>query len=235
MRSTMMDLPLQISRLLEHGTTVHGASEVVTWTGEGARRVTYAELGKMAAQLAHALRDDLGVTGDERVATFMWNNAEHMAVYAAVPSMGAVLHTLNLRLFPDQLTYIANHAEDYVIIVDSTLIPLLARVIAELHTVRHVVIVGGGDPAPLTANPNIAIHRWDELLAGKPTSYAWPEVDEHVAAALCYTSGTTGNPKGVAYSHRSIWLHSMQVCLPESFGLDDASRCLAVVPMFHAM
>ncbi|HEY7173829.1 MAG TPA: AMP-binding protein, partial [Micromonosporaceae bacterium] len=108
MRTTMMDLPLQISRLLEHGSTVHGASEIVTWTADGPRRLTFAELGSTAAQLAHALRDDLGVTGDQRVGTFMWNNAEHMAAYAAVPSMGAVLHTLNLRLFPDQLTYIAN-------------------------------------------------------------------------------------------------------------------------------
>src|SRR5215813_12351287 len=190
MLSTMMDLPLQISRLVEHGATVHGASEIVTWTGDGARRTTFAELGAMAAQLAHALHDDLGVTGDQRVGTFMWNNAEHMAAYAAVPSMGAVLHTLNLRLFPEQLTYIANHAEDSVVIVDTTLIPLLARVIAELHTVRHVVVVGGGDPAPLAANPAIAIHRWDDLIAGKPTSYAWPEVDERVAAALCYTAGT---------------------------------------------
>ncbi len=235
MRSTMMDLPLQISRLLEHGSTVHGSSEIVTWTADGARRMTFAELGAVAAQLAHALRDDLGVTGDQRVASFMWNNAEHMAVYAAVPSMGAVLHTLNLRLFPDQLTYIANHAEDYVIIVDTTLIPLLARVLAELKTVRHVVIVGGGDPAPFAAADHVTVHSWEALLAGKPTTYDWPEVDERDAAALCYTSGTTGNPKGVAYSHRSIWLHSMQVCMTESFGLSPHTRELVIVPMFHAM
>jgi len=129
---------------------VHGGSEVVTWTGDGARRLTFAELGALAAQLAHALHDDLGVTGDQRVATFMWNNAEHMAAYAAVPSMGAVLHTLNLRLFPDQLTYIANHADDHVIILDSTLIPLLARVIGDL-TVRHVVIVGAATGRPCSA------------------------------------------------------------------------------------
>ncbi|HKD97816.1 MAG TPA: long-chain fatty acid--CoA ligase [Micromonosporaceae bacterium] len=235
MRSTMMDLPLQISRLLEHGSTVHGSSEIVTWTGDGARRTTFAELGATAAQLAHALHDDLGVTGDERVATFMWNNAEHMAVYAAVPSMGAVLHTLNLRLFPDQLTYIANHAEDYVIVVDSTLIPLLARVLPELRTVRHVVVVGGGDATPFEAAGHVTVHRWEQLLDGKPTTYAWPEVDERDAAALCYTSGTTGNPKGVAYSHRSIWLHSMQVCMTESFGLNPYTRELVIVPMFHAM
>ena len=119
-----MDLPLQISRLLEHGATVHGSSEVITWTGDGARRMTFAELGSTAAQLAHALHDDLGVTGDQRVGTFMWNNAEHLVAYAAVPSMGAVLHTLNLRLFPDQLTYIANHAEDKVVFYDTTFAPL---------------------------------------------------------------------------------------------------------------
>jgi fatty-acyl-CoA synthase len=231
----MMDLPLQISRLLEHGSTVHGASEVVTWTGEGARHLSYAGLGELAAQLAHALYDDLGVRGDQRVATFMWNNAEHLAAYMAVPSMGAVLHTLNLRLFPEQLTYIANHAEDRVIIVDGTLIPLLARVIADLRTVEHVIVVGGGDPAPLEAAEHIQVHSWDQLLSGKPTSYAWPEVDERDAAALCYTSGTTGNPKGVAYSHRSIWLHSMQVCMAESFGLSPNTRDLVIVPMFHAM
>ena len=218
----MMDLPLQISRLLEHGATVHGASEVVTWAGDGARRMSYAELGGLAAQLAHALHDDLGVRGDQRVATFMWNNAEHLTAYMAVPSMGAVLHTLNLRLFPEQLTYIANHAGDRVIIVDSTLISLLARVLPDLRTVEHVVVVGGGDPAPLAAATHVTVHSWEALLAGKPTTYPWPEVDERDAAALCYTSGTTGNPKGVAYSHRSIWLHSMQVCMTESFGLSPA-------------
>ena len=235
MRSTMMDLPLQISRLLEHGATVHGSSEVITWTGDGARRMTFAELGSTAAQLAHALHDDLGVTGDQRVGTFMWNNAEHLVAYAAVPSMGAVLHTLNLRLFPDQLTYIANHAEDSVIIVDSTLIPLLARVLPDLHTVKHVVVVGGGDASPFAAASHVQVHGWDELLAGKPTTYDWPEIDERDAAALCYTSGTTGNPKGVAYSHRSIWLHSMQVSMTESFGLSPQTRELVIVPMFHAM
>src|SRR5690242_8094143 len=204
MRSTMMVTPLQVSRLVEYGSTVHSDAEVVTWTGadSGPRRTSMGEIGRNAARLAHALRDDLGITGDERIATLMWNNAEHMAAYAAVPSMGAVLHTLNLRLFPDQLTYIANHADDHVIIVDSTLIPLLARVIADL-TVRHIVIVGGGDGSAL-ARDGLAIHAWEDLIKDKPTSYDWPEVEERSAAALCYTSGTTGNPKGVAYSHRSI-------------------------------
>jgi len=234
MRSTMMDLPLQISRLLEHGSTVHGDAEVATWTGAGVRRTTYRELGALSAQLAHALRDDLGVTGDDRVGTFMWNNAEHFAAYCAVPSMGAVLHTLNIRLFPDQLSYIANHANDKVVIVDGTLIPLLARSLAEMKTVEHVVVVGEGDPAPLSVAP-VTVHPWAELIADKPTGYDWPDVDERDAAALCYTSGTTGHPKGVAYSHRSVWLHSMQVCSPEAFGVTSRDKVLGIVPMFHAM
>ena len=237
MRSTMMATPLQVSRLLEHGSTVHGETEVVTWTGAetGPGRTTFAEVGRRAAQLAHALRDDLGVTGDQRVATFMWNNAEHLIAYFAVPSMGAVLHTLNIRLFPEQLVYIANHAEDKVIIADSTLIPLLARVLPQMPTVEHVVIVGAGDAGPLQAAAHVSIHRWDDLLAGKPDRYDWPVIDEHDAAALCYTSGTTGNPKGVAYSHRSIWLHSTEICMAETFGLGPADKELVIVPMFHAM
>jgi fatty-acyl-CoA synthase len=235
MRSTMMPTPLLVSRILQHGTTVHGRAEVVTWTGPetGPRRTPYAEVGRKAAQLAHALRDELGVTGDQRVGTLMWNNAEHLIAYLAVPSMGAVLHTLNLRLFPDQLTYIADHAEDRVIIVDGTLIPLLAGVLGGLPKVEHVVVVGDGDVSPL--GDTTAIHRWDELLAGRAEQYDWPVLDENDAAALCYTSGTTGHPKGVAYSHRSIYLHSMQVCMAETFALGPSSRELVIVPMFHAM
>jgi fatty-acyl-CoA synthase len=230
----MMDAPLLVSRILEHGATVHGTSEVVTWTGAEPRRATYAEVGADAARLAHALHDDLGITGDQRVATFMWNNAEHLVAYLAVPAMGAVMHTLNIRLFPDQVSYIANHAQDKVVIVDTTLIPLLAKVLPSMSTVEHVVIVGPGDAAALEA-AQVTLHRWDDLLAGKPETYEWPAVDERSAAALCYTSGTTGHPKGVAYSHRSIWLHSMEVCMPESFGLGSIDRELAIVPMFHAM
>ncbi len=236
MRSTMMATPLQVSRLVEYGSTVHGDAEVVTWTGaaSGPRRSSLGEVGRRAAQLAHALRDDLGVTGDQRIGTLMWNNAEHLTAYAAVPSMGAVLHTLNLRLFPEQLAYIVNHAEDRVVIVDDTVIPLFAGVLPKLSTVEHVIVVGDGDAGSLGVAGK-AVHRWDELLAAKPDRYEWPLVDENDAAALCYTSGTTGNPKGVAYSHRSIWLHSMQICMAETFGLSPATRELVIVPMFHAM
>jgi fatty-acyl-CoA synthase len=229
----MQEVPLSIARLLRYGSTVHAASTVSTWTGEGARRATYAEVGSRAAQLAHALRT-LGVTGDQRVATFMFNNQEHLEAYLAVPSMGAVLHTLNVRLFPEQLVYIANHAQDQVVIVDGCLIPLLAKVLPEMTTVRHVVVSGPGDRTPLES-PTVTLHDYAELIAQQPTTFDWPDVDERDGAALCYTSGTTGNPKGVVYSHRSIWLHSTQVCMTEGFGLTDTSLVLAVVPQFHAM
>ena len=141
MLSTMMDVPLTVTALMRYGTTVYGDSQVVTYTGDGVTRQSYAQTGARAARLAGALRQ-LGVTGDQRVATLLWNNAEHLEAYLAVPSMGAVLHTLNLRLAPDQIGYIANHAEDYVIITEPTLAPLLAQVLPHLKTVRHILLTG---------------------------------------------------------------------------------------------
>ncbi|NUU24552.1 MAG: long-chain fatty acid--CoA ligase [Streptomycetaceae bacterium] len=232
MLSTMQDVPLTIARIMRHGTTVHGNSEVVTWTGAEPRRATYAEVGRRVAQLAHALRG-LGVTGDQRVATFLWNNQEHLECYLAVPSMGAVLHTLNLRLPGDQLVYIANHAEDKVLVVDGSLVPLFAPALPALKTVEHVVVTGDADLAPLEGQGK-GIHRYDELIAGQPTEFPWAEdIDERSASAMCYTSGTTGHPKGVVYSHRSTYLHSMQVCMVEGFGLGPRDKVLPVVPMFH--
>ncbi|OLR89908.1 long-chain fatty acid--CoA ligase [Actinokineospora bangkokensis] len=233
MLSTMQDGNLSIGALLRHGATVHGGTQVHTWTGAGSRVTTFAEIGEQAARLANALRS-LGVTGDERVATFMWNNAEHQTAYLAVPAMGAVLHTLNLRLFPEQLTYIANHAEDRVVIVDATVAPLLAKQLPTFTTVEHVVVANGPAEA-LTAPEGVQVHSWDELLAAQPAEFEWPDVDERSAAAMCYTSGTTGNPKGVVYSHRSIWLHSMQVCMADGMGLSPTDRSLVIVPQFHAM
>jgi fatty-acyl-CoA synthase len=212
----MQDIPLSLARILEHGTTVHGNSDVTTWTPDGPRRTTYAEVGRAAARLANALRDELGVTGDQRVATFCWNNTEHLIAYLTVPAMGAVLHPLNIRLTADQLAYAANQVEDRVVIVDSTLIPVLAAVLPRLTTVEHVVIVGDGDAGPLLGGSH-TIHRYHELVEGRPDTFPWAEVDERDAAAICYTSGTSGHPKGVAYSHRSIWLHSMQIGMTELF------------------
>ncbi|MFE3059409.1 long-chain fatty acid--CoA ligase [Nocardia sp. NPDC059239] len=233
MQSTMNEVPLSIAQLLRHGSTVHADAEVVTWTESGPRRRTYAEVGQRCAQLAHALRG-LGVTGDDRVATFMWNNAEHLEAYLAVPSMGAVLHTLNIRLFPEQLIHVANHAEDRVIIVDATLIPLLGPQLAQIKTVEHVIVTGDST-AGLETPEGIQVHSYEDLIAGEPTEYDWPELDERSAAAMCYTSGTTGDPKGVVYSHRSIYLHSMQVCMSDGPNLAQGDRVLAVVPQFHAM
>ncbi|MFJ6299225.1 long-chain fatty acid--CoA ligase [Streptomyces griseoviridis] len=236
-QSTMQDVPLLISRILTHGSTIHGASQVTTWTdgasggGEPHRR-GFAEIGDRAAQLAHALRDELAVADDDRVATLMWNNAEHVEAYFAIPAMGAVLHTLNLRLPAAQLAWIINHAADRVVIVNGSLIPLLAPLLPHLKTVEHVVVSGPGDRAPL-ADATARVHEYEDLIAGRPTSYDWPELDERQAAALCYTSGTTGDPKGVVYSHRSIYLHSMQVNMAQSMGLTDQDTSLVVVPQFH--
>jgi fatty-acyl-CoA synthase len=148
--------------------------------------------------------------------------------------MGAVLHTLNIRLFPEQVTYIANHAQDQVVLVDASLAPLFNPLLATFDTVRHVIVVNG-DPAVITAPEGVTVHAYEQLLAGQPTEFPWPAVDERQAAAMCYTSGTTGNPKGVVYSHRSIWLHSMQVCMTDSMALTQADRGLVIVPQFHAM
>ncbi|HEX6360059.1 long-chain fatty acid--CoA ligase [Actinophytocola sp.] len=233
MLGTMQDGQLSIANLLRHGSRVHGGAEVVTWTGEGSRRSTYAEVAKEAAQLAHALRG-LGVTSDQRVGTFMWNNTEHLVAYLAVPSMGAVLHTLNIRLFPEQLTYVANHAEDHVVLVDATLVPLLSKVLPTFETVKHVVVVNG-DASAVRAPEGVTVHSYASLLEGQPDDFDWPDVDENSAAAMCYTSGTTGDPKGVVYTHRSIWLHSMQVCMTDSMALSQGDRALVIVPQFHAM
>ncbi|MFD4525054.1 long-chain fatty acid--CoA ligase [Streptomyces sp. NPDC058470] len=232
MLSTMQDVPLLISRILTHGSAIHGTSQVITWTGEGEpQRRSYAEIGARAAQLAHAL-SDLGVEEGHPAGTLMWNNAEHVEAYFAIPSMGAVLHTLNLRLPAEQLVYIVNHAADRVIIANGSLLPLLAPLLPHLPTVEHVVVSGPGDRS-LLDGATARVHEYEELIAGRPTSYDWPQLDERTAAAMCYTSGTTGDPKGVVYSHRSIYLHSMQVNMAQSMGLTDRDTSLVVVPQFH--
>jgi fatty-acyl-CoA synthase len=229
MLSTMQDFPLTITAIFRHGRSVFGESEVVTFEGESCRRASFATVAERADKLAAALAR-LGIREGDRVGTFAWNTQEHLEAYLAVPSMGAVLHTLNLRLFPEQLTYIVNHAEDRVILVDATVIPLLARVASELKTVEQFVVIGSGDAGALGAN----VLSYEELLAAESGGYDYPEIDERSAAAMCYTSGTTGNPKGVVYSHRSTYLHSMAATSGTTFALTEADRILPIVPMFHA-
>ena len=236
MKSTMQTTPLLISQILRYGSVMHADQEVVTWTSDTPRRMTFAEIGRRSAQLAHALRG-LGITGDQRVATFMWNNGEHLVAYFAVPSMGAVLHALNIRLFPEQLIHVATHAGDEVVIVDNTLAAAFGRLLPHLPTVRRVIVNGAIDDdvrAALAAPDHVdGVDDFYDLIDAQPDVYAWPEdLDENSASSMCYTSGTTGNPKGVAYSHRSNYLHA----LTDAFvlGAREGDRSLVVVPLFHA-
>ncbi|MEO9139576.1 MAG: AMP-binding protein, partial [Jatrophihabitans sp.] len=199
--STMQDdFPLTLTALLHHGSRVYPDSECVTWTGGEPRRATYAEVARNAERLAAALTE-LGVEPGDRVGTLCWNNQEHLEAYYAVPCMGAVLHTLNLRLPADQLTHIVLHAEDKMIIVDGTLLGLLAPIAADLTTVETYIVIGDADASALEAHARVV--RYDDIVSAQEPGFVWPELDERSPASMCYTSGTTGDPKGVVYSHRS--------------------------------
>ena len=229
----MQSWPLTIAAILRHACGVNGDRVVTTATGQGGYRSTnYRDLGEQAAQLAHGLRG-LGITGDQRVGTFMWNNAELLAVFLAAPAMCAVLHTLNIRLSAEQIAFIANEAEDQVVVADASLIPLLVPVLPLLNTVHTVIVAGAGDTGPLEG-AGVRVLRYDDVLAGQPVQYDWPDVDENSAAAMCYTSGTTGNPKGVVYSHRSTYLHSLNTCTANALDVSSDDVVLPIVPMFHA-
>ena len=232
MDSTMQHHPLTISEILRYAVGVHGDRGVSTATGDGFRHASYLQIGQQAARLANALRR-LGVDSDQRVATFMWNNQEHLVAYVAIPSMGAVLHTLNIRLFPEQIEFVAREAEDQVVIADISLAAILAPVLPTMETVHTVIVVGSGDLGPFTASGKRVL-RYDAVIAAESDEFDWPDVDENSAAAMCYTSGTTGNPKGVVYSHRSSYLHSMAVCGGNGMGLSFSDKALPIVPMFHA-
>ncbi len=233
MDSTMQEFPLTVAAILRYANTVHGDRVVTTATGDGGyRHATYREVARDAARLANGLRT-LGITGDQRVATFMWNNQEHLVAYLAVPSMGAVLHTLNIRLFPEQIEFIAYEANDQVVIADVSLAKLLGPVLRSMETVHTVIVVGDGDLAPF-ADSGKTVLRYSDVLAEASDEFDWPDLDETSAAAMCYTSGTTGHPKGVVYSHRSSYLHSMSACTGNGMGLSFSDKALPIVPMFHA-
>jgi len=227
MKSTMQEAPLLIRDLVVRGEQVYGSMLVYTVPPAGVTSRTFAETTRAARQLANALVA-LGVGEDTRVGTFLWNDQTHLEAYLAVPTMGAILHTLNIRLSPEQLAFVINDAHDEVIIVDASLVGLLARVRDQIPSVRHI-IVKGDDTDGLLGDAL----SYDALLDGASDVYEWPDLDERQAAILCYTSGTTGHPKGVLYSHRSTWLHSMVATTTNSVGLCEADRALLVVPMFH--
>ncbi|MGB8329707.1 MAG: long-chain fatty acid--CoA ligase [Polyangiales bacterium] len=231
--STMMDRPLLISDLFEHGRRLYAKSRVIT-VGEGGDRIaSYADVADRTEQLAKSLIK-LGVGREDRVGTFCWNSQEHLEAYFAISSMGAVMHTLNIRLFPEQLAFVINHAQDKAIIVDDNLIPLLAKVAKEIKTVEHIIVVGSGDDTPLREASRATLHRYEELLTSESPGIDWPVLDERAPASMAYTSGTTGDPKGVVYSHRSTLLHSYGITSGAVTGLNENDTILTIVPMFHA-
>ncbi|HZB90811.1 MAG TPA: 3-(methylthio)propionyl-CoA ligase [Stellaceae bacterium] len=231
MRGLMMDRPLLIGALLQYAAEYHGDTEIVTRTSEGPiHRYTYAEAERRARQLAKALKR-LGVGFGDRVATLAWNNHRHFELYFAVSGMGAVCHTVNPRLFAEQLHYIVNHAEDKLLFLDLSFVPIAEKLAAEWRTVRHYVIMTDRAHMPETSLGGALCY--EDLVAAEPADFVWPEFDENTASSLCYTSGTTGNPKGALYTHRSTLLHSFAVCSANAVAISMRDSILPVVPMFH--
>jgi fatty-acyl-CoA synthase len=227
----MQDYPLTLPPVFDRAERLYGHKRIVWNTATDRRTTTYAEWAERTRRLGGVLQQ-LGVPEDARVGTFAWNTADHLGLYWAAPCTGRVLHTLNIRLFPEQLTYIVNHAEDDVIFVDRSLLPALWKLVDTFETVRHVIVMDDGAPTEIPDDPRI-LHL-EDLLADAP-AVDFHVDDENRAAAMCYTSGTTGNPKGVVYSHRSLYLHSLSSLNSASgMGITERDRLLPVVPMFHA-
>src|ERR1700742_857677 len=233
MLGLMQDRPLLISQMIDFAARYYPDVEIVTRTVEGPiHRYGYKDAHKRAKQVAEALQG-LGIKHGDRVGTLAWNTYRHFELYFGISGLGAVLHTINPRLAPEHVSYIANHAEDQVIFVDLNLLPIVEGVISTLKTVKHVVVMT--DRAHMPANskiPNLLCY--EELIADKPGTLKWPDFDEKTASSLCYTSGTTGNPKGVLYSHRSTLIHTMMSSNGSVIPMDPDTTVLPVVPMFHA-
>ena len=228
---TTMRYPLTLPAMLERAEAYFPQKEIVSRTAAGAFRYTYREYGERVRRLSSALLA-LGVRKGDRVGTLAWNHHRHLETYFAVPSIGAVLHTLNLRLPPAHLAYIINHAADRVILVDEDLLPLLESVRPEIPTVERVIVMSEGKAVPSTALPNPAAY--EALIAAAAPARQWPELDEWDPAGMCFSSATTGLPKGVTYTHRAVWLHSLAFCLADTVALSERDSILVVVPMFHA-
>lgn len=234
MRSTMMDVPLTVTSIMRHGEITSPHSMVITATAGGTRRSTFSEVAANARRLAAGLRR-LGVRDSDRLATFMWNSQEHVEAYLAVPAMRAVLHTLNIRLSPEQIAYIVGHAEDEIVLVDASLLRSFNTVIADVPGIHTVITVGDtdADEVAAAAAAGKTVLSYLDLLAAADDEFAWPSIDERDAAILCYTGGTTGDPKGVVYSHRSLWLEAQSACTVNSLAIGAGDIVLTVVPQFH--
>ncbi|HEY0127118.1 MAG TPA: long-chain fatty acid--CoA ligase [Blastococcus sp.] len=230
MRGLMQDFPLTVDSIFRHVEQHYGDGTIVTNNPGGVTRATYAEWAERTRRLGGVL-DTLGISGDGRVGTFGWNSQRHLELYFAAPCSGRVLHTLNVRLFPEQLTYIANHAEDEVVFVDRTVLPVLWPLIDTMTTVRHVVVMDDGGSAEIPDDDRVLDY---ETLLADAEPVEFHVEDENQAASMCYTSGTTGNPKGVVYSHRSTVLHAVAAIAPNAFGFSVRDVAMPVVPMFHA-
>ena len=230
MLGTMSDAPLVLPHLFSRGERLFADKTIVTATPAGLERTTYGAWAARTRKLAGAF-DVLGLAPDARVATFAWNTARHLELYYAAPCSGRVLHTLNIRLFPEQVTYAVNHADDEVIFVDRSLLGIFWPLVATFDAVKHVVVMDDGSDAEIPEDPRV--RDYEELLAqGEPAQFRID--DENQAAAMCYTSGTTGNPKGVVYSHRAMVLHGMGSMLADTLAVSERDVILPVVPMFHA-
>jgi fatty-acyl-CoA synthase len=231
MLGLMQDRPLLISSLIEFAALNHGDEEIVSRSVEGPiHRYTYTDCLSRSRQLAKALTQ-LGVEESDRIGTLAWNGYRHVEIYYGVSGMGAVCHTINPRLFPEQIIYIINHAEDKYIFIDLTFVPLIEKLADQLPKVKGFVIMTDEAHMPETGLPNVICY--EALVASADDDYRWPVFDERTASSLCYTSGTTGNPKGVLFSHRSTVLHSYAICIPDGLGLCNLETILPVVPMFH--
>lgn len=232
MLGLMQDKPLLISSLIEHAATFHPDAEIVTKTVEGdIHRTNYARVRDRAKQVANALKK-LGISQGDCVGTLAWNTFRHFELYYGVSGSGAVLHTVNPRLFPEQITYIINHAEDQVLFFDTSFAPLVEQLAPALPTVKAYIALTDRQHMPDINVPNLLCY--EELIEAESADYEWPEFDERTASSLCYTSGTTGNPKGVLYSHRSTVLHSLMEVAPDGFDISSKDSLMLVVPMFHA-
>jgi fatty-acyl-CoA synthase len=230
-KGLMSPYQLTLPHLFDRAETLFASKCIATATRAGIERTTYGEWAQRTRRLAGAL-DALGVSADGRVGTFAWNSARHLELYFAAPCAGRVLHTLNIRLFPEDITYIADHAEDEIVFADRSLLKLLWPLVDGFKTVRHVVVMDDGDDCEIPDDPRIV--DYEELIAAAEPVAEFHIEDENQAAAMCYTSGTTGHPKGVVYSHRSVVLHSIGTMLVDSVAVCEADVVLPVVPMFHA-